>query len=108
LKFVLYGTETDLFIHNKQLGDVRLKRIARFADGEDEEVAGGYKAPMPGEVLKVLVEPGQKVSKGDKLLIMVSMKMENTIEAFEDGTVEEIYVADKQFVEADTLLVKIS
>ncbi|UPT66942.1 MAG: hypothetical protein M0D57_21360 [Sphingobacteriales bacterium JAD_PAG50586_3] len=58
-------------------------------------------------MLKVLVEPGQKVSKGDKLLIMVSMKMENTIEAFEDGTVEEIYVADKQFVEADTLLVKL-
>jgi biotin carboxyl carrier protein len=108
LKFVLYGTETDLFIHNKQLGDVRLKRIARFADGEDEEVAGGYKAPMPGEVLKVLVEPGQKVLKGDKLLIMVSMKMENTIEAFEDGTVEEIYVADKQFIEADTLLVKLN
>ncbi|UPT66943.1 MAG: hypothetical protein M0D57_21365 [Sphingobacteriales bacterium JAD_PAG50586_3] len=52
LKFVLYGTETDLFVHNKQLGDVRLKRIARFADGEDEEVAGGYKAPMPGRCLK--------------------------------------------------------
>jgi len=55
-----------------------------------------------------LVEQGQKVAKGDKLLIMVSMKMENTIEAFEDGTVEEIYVADKQFVEADTLLVKLN
>lgn len=107
LRFVLYGTQGDIFVHNKQLGDVRLKRVPRFADADDEEVAGGYKAPMPGEVLKVLVEPGQKVSKGDKLLIMVSMKMENTIEAFEDGTVEEIYVADKQFVEADTLLVKL-
>lgn len=108
LKFTLYGTETDLYIHNKQLGDIRLKRIPRFADGDEEEVKGGYKSPMPGEILKVLVETGQQVKKGDKLLIMVSMKMENTIEAFEDGTVEEIYVADKQFVEADTLLVKLS
>lgn len=108
LKFTLYGTETDLFVHNKQLGDIRLKRIPRFADAADEEVAGGYKAPMPGEVLKVLVKQGQKVAKGDKLLIMVSMKMENTIEAFKDGTVEEIYVADKQFVEAETLLIKLN
>lgn len=108
LTFTLYGTEADMFLHNKQLGDIRLKRVPRFADAADEEVAGGYKAPMPGEILKVLVETGQKVSKGDKLLIMVSMKMENTIEAFEDGTVEEIYVADKQFVEADTLLVKLN
>jgi biotin carboxyl carrier protein len=63
---------------------------------------------MPGEVIKVLVKPGDAVKAGDPLLVMISMKMENTIEAHEDGIVEEVYVAEKGFVEADTLLVKIN
>jgi biotin carboxyl carrier protein len=71
-------------------------------------VKGGYKAPMPGEVVKVMVKPGDKVKSGDPLLVMLSMKMENTIEAFEDGTVEEVYVTEKGFVDADALLVKIN
>jgi biotin carboxyl carrier protein len=68
---------------------------------------GGYAAPMPGEVVKVLVKPGDKVKSGDGLVILSSMKMENTIEAFEDGVVEEVFVEAKKFVDADTLLLKI-
>ena len=63
---------------------------------------------LPGEVVKVLVKPGDKVKSGDGLVILSSMKMENTIEAFEDGVVEEVFVEPKKFVEAETLLIKIS
>ena len=74
----------------------------------EEKTPGSYNAPMPGEVVKVLVKPGAKVKSGDGLVVLSSMKMENTIEAFEDGKVEEVFVKAKDFVEADTPLVKIS
>jgi biotin carboxyl carrier protein len=61
---------------------------------------------MPGEIIKVLVKAGDKVQSGQGLLVMSSMKMETTIEAHSDGEVEEVFVADKQFVEADTVLLK--
>ena len=61
---------------------------------------------MPGDITVVLVKPGDAVKAGDALLKMISMKMESTIEAHSDGEVEEVYVTDKQFVEAGTLLLK--
>ncbi|WP_271628974.1 biotin/lipoyl-containing protein [Caldicellulosiruptor sp. DIB 104C] len=58
-------------------------------------VAGGIKisAPMPGKILAVNVQEGQKVKKGDVLFILEAMKMENEIMAPEDGTVEKVVVS---------------
>ena len=78
-----------------------------IAEKEVEKTPGSYNAPMPGEVVKVLVKTGDKVKSGDGLVVLSSMKMENTIEAFEDGVVEEVFVEEKGFVEADSPLVKI-
>lgn len=97
-----------LFIHDDEVGSVSVKIVSRFPEAEMEKVKGGYAAPMPGEVVKVLVKAGDKVKPGDALVILSSMKMENTIEAFEDGVVEEVFVEPKKFVEAETLLVKIT
>ena len=54
--------------------------------------AGGVqvKSPLPGSVIKVLVSEGQAVKKGDTLLTLESMKMENAIMAEADGTVKQI------------------
>jgi acetyl-CoA carboxylase biotin carboxylase subunit len=106
--FCVDRNETAVFAHSDSTDTVAFKELPRFPDRTAETVKGGYKAPMPGEVVKVLVKPGDKVKSGDPLLVMLSMKMENTIEAFEDGTVEEIYVTEKGFVDADALLVKIT
>ena len=54
--------------------------------------AGDLTAPMQGTILKVLVEPGQKVAAGDAVVILEAMKMETTIAAPADGTVEELNV----------------
>jgi biotin carboxyl carrier protein len=97
-----------VFVHSDSTDSVTLKETPRFPDKTAETVKGGYKAPMPGEVVKVMVKAGDTVKAGDPLLVMISMKMENTIEAHEDGTVEEVYVTEKGFVEADALLVKIN
>ena len=63
------------------------------------------KSPLPGSVIKVLVSVGQAVKKGDTLLTLESMKMENAIMAEADGTVKQIAVSAGQNVMQDDLLI---
>lgn len=72
--------------------------------------AGGTKitSPLPGSVIKVLVSEGQAVKKGDTLLTLESMKMENAIMAECDGTISKIAVTAGQNVMQDDLLVVIA
>ena len=69
--------------------------------------AGGVqvKSPLPGSVIKVLVAEGQAVKKGDTLLTLESMKMENAIMAEADGVVKQIAVTPGQNVMQDDLLI---
>lgn len=70
--------------------------------------AGGLqtvKSPLPGSIMKVLVSVGQKVKKGDVLLTMESMKMENNVMAEADGVVKAIYVESGKNVMQDDKLV---
>lgn len=71
--------------------------------------AGGIKvvSPLPGSIIKVLVNEGQAVKKGDVLLQLESMKMANDIAAECDGTVKQIAVTAGQSVMQDDLLVVI-
>ena len=71
---------------------------------------GGNKinSPLPGSVISVAVTEGQAVKKGDTLLVLESMKMENPILADCDGTVSKIAVAPGQSVMQDDLLVVIA
>ena len=71
---------------------------------------GGNKvnSPLPGSVISVAVKEGQAVKKGDTLLVLESMKMENPIMADCDGTVTKIVVAPGQSVMQDDLLVVIA
>ena len=64
-------------------------------------------APITGTVISVEVNVGDKVSEGDVLLYIESMKMENPILAPVDGTVSEIKVAAEQVVETGAHLVTI-
>jgi biotin carboxyl carrier protein len=63
------------------------------------------KAPMPGLVLKVLVSPGQTIRKGDPVLILEAMKMENVFKAAADAVVKEIKVSERTAVEKGEILV---
>ncbi len=64
------------------------------------------KAPMPGLVLSILVKEGQEVVKGESLLILEAMKMENIIKSPTDGTVQRIEVAQGDKIEKNTVLIK--
>lgn len=62
------------------------------------------KAPMPGLVLDVAVQEGETVKKGDTLLILEAMKMENVIKSPTDGTVKNISVNKGEAVEKNQLI----
>lgn len=64
------------------------------------------KAPMPGLVLEILVEAGQSINKGDNLLILEAMKMENIIKASGNGVVKNIKIKKKDAVEKNQLLIE--
>jgi len=64
------------------------------------------KAPMPGLVLKVLVTEGQAVKKGDGLLILEAMKMENIIKASTDGMVKKIHIEEKNIVDKNQKMIE--
>lgn len=65
------------------------------------------KAPLPGVVTKVLVAAGQAVKKGDTVLVLEAMKMENNITAESDGSVTGICVAPGDSVMEGTVLLTI-
>jgi acetyl-CoA carboxylase biotin carboxylase subunit len=104
--FFMARNNEDVFIHHPAAGDFKLKEVPRFTEPGNELQKGGYVAPMPGEIVKVLVKAGDKIQSGKGLLVMSSMKMETTIEAHTDGEVEEVFVTEKNFVEAGTVLLK--
>ncbi len=64
------------------------------------------KAPMPGLILDLKVAPGDQVKKGDVLLILEAMKMENSIKSPGDGVVKEVKVSLKQSVEKNQVLIQ--
>jgi biotin carboxyl carrier protein len=61
-------------------------------------------APMPGNIMEILVKPGDEVKEDDELLILEAMKMENPICATVDGVIKEISVKEKDAVDVDQLL----
>ena len=63
------------------------------------------RAPMPGTILSVTAAAGQQVKRGDILLILEAMKMENEIVAHIDGTIAAIYVQKGSTVNAGETLV---
>ena len=64
------------------------------------------KAPMPGLVVQVLAQPGMSVQKGDPLIILEAMKMENVIKAAGEGKVKAVNVAKGAAVEKGYLLIE--
>lgn len=75
-------------------------------DHRAQQKAAAIKAPMPGMVLKILVEAGQEIRKGDGLIVLEAMKMENILKAGSDGKVKAIKVTEKTAVEKGAVLIE--
>jgi len=103
----LIREKNTFYMHSPEFGNFCLTKKERYPIKKIEKVKGVYKAQMPSKIISILVKPGQEVKAGDQLLIVSSMKMENTIVSNESGKVKEVYVKDNQNVDADVLLLKI-
>jgi pyruvate carboxylase len=100
--FELNGMTREAFITDKKVTpQTRTRPKAELADPLQ------IGAPIPGLVASIAVSVGQKVSKGDKLLMMEAMKMQTTVTAPADGVVAELLCALGETVESKDLLVRL-
>jgi biotin carboxyl carrier protein len=83
----------DELLHNLGLDNIAAKKI------------NDIKAPMPGMVLNILVGEGQQVKKGDSLLVLEAMKMENVLKSPTDGTIKKVVAIKGTAVEKNQLLI---
>ena len=99
------GWDVDLVgtLHECQVVDPRRKAL-RLAAGSG---SGTMTSSMPGRIVRVMVEVGQAVSKGDAVLVVEAMKMENEVKAPIDGTVADVLVAPGDAVDAGATLLRI-
>lgn len=96
-------------LYTVKVQDERAYRLAK-ARGGATVVTGdaAIKSPMPGIIIAVPVVEGQVVKKGDKVVILESMKMENELRAPRDGVVSRVHVQLGASVEKDQVLAVIT
>jgi len=90
-------------IELKDETDLLLQKLGMSATARNK--LNELKAPMPGLVLKVLVSVGDTVKKGDSLLVLEAMKMENVIKATGEGKVKAIKIDPQDKVEKNHVLI---
>lgn len=84
----------DELLHNLGLDNLASKKV------------NDIKAPMPGMVLNILVAEGQEVKKGDALIVLEAMKMENILKSPTDGTIKKIAIKKGVAVEKNQILIQ--
>ena len=100
---VIRDTRCELFAQGDSYSFERLDPLAHV--GEAMAVEGGVRALMPGRVVALLVQPGARVRKGEPLLVLEAMKMEQTFSAPADGVCVAFNVAvGEQVVEGSELV----
>ncbi|MEZ4923145.1 MAG: acetyl-CoA carboxylase biotin carboxyl carrier protein subunit [Crocinitomicaceae bacterium] len=77
--------------------------IKRSSDNVNTDI----KAPMPGKVINVVVKEGDKVEKGDAILILEAMKMENVLKAEIDCSIKKVHVSSSENVEKNQVLIEL-
>jgi biotin carboxyl carrier protein len=84
-----------------------LRVVREGARASDHAAPGALEAPMPGKVIKVGVALGQRVKKGDEILVIEAMKMENQLRAPRDGRVVRLAAKPGDMVGPGTVLAEI-
>jgi biotin carboxyl carrier protein len=100
---LIHGELYTVFVQDEQA--YRLAKERGVTSDETGEAA--IKSPMPGLIIAIPVEVGQAVKKGDKVVILESMKMENELRSPKDGLVANIYVEPGASVEKNQILMAI-
>jgi biotin carboxyl carrier protein len=98
--YTLYNT------YEPEIIDAASRYIRNRGNGSLAQGTNRITAPMPGKIVKVLVEPGQKVEKGQTAIIMSAMKMESEYKVASDGIVKAVNVEAGNTVESNQVLIE--
>ena len=101
VSLLLNGQKYECKIHNSL--DLLLEKMGMGAGANNK--INEIKAPMPGLVLDIKVGPGDQLSKGDSVLVLEAMKMENLIKSPGDGVVKSVSVKKGEAVEKNQVLI---
>ncbi len=96
------GNDYEISVRDKY--DLLLQQLGISASAS--AAAQNIKAPMPGLIIQLLAEEGQEVKKGDAVMILEAMKMENVLKSPRDGKVKKIKAALRQAVEKGQVLIE--
>ena len=96
--------DDNLMLVQHDKGNKLIKLIPRFKNEQELTHKGSLVSPMPGKVTEINVKTGDKVEKGQNLLVMEAMKMNHSISSNQDGIVEEIFVQKGDQLETGTSL----
>ncbi|MFC4798078.1 pyruvate carboxylase [Neobacillus sp. GCM10023253] len=100
--FELNGQPREVVIKDES---IKAKVVSRLKGDPKNE--NHISASMPGTVIKVLVEKGEKVERGDHLMITEAMKMETTVQAPFSGVVKDIYALNGDSIQTGDLLIEL-
>lgn len=111
-KIEVNGTPYEVELEREEKASKTPKLVRKVIPRNEEKIekkeggsASPLKAPLPGKIMKLNVSKGDIVKKGDVVLVMEAMKMENNVLATKDGVVEHIKVQPGDSVlEGDTLI----
>ncbi|NYV67504.1 pyruvate carboxylase [Bacillus sp. Gen3] len=101
--FELNGQPREVIIKDESIKSAVANKVK--ADSKNEQHIG---ATMPGTVIKLMVDKGDRVNQGDHLMITEAMKMETTVQAPFTGVVKEIYVQNGEAIQTNDLLIELN
>jgi biotin carboxyl carrier protein len=102
VKLKLNNKLCEIFLKDKY--DLLLEKLGM--NNLHNQVVKDIKAPMPGLIFDIKVKEGDEVKKGDAVLILEAMKMENILKSPGDGTVKAIKIKKGQSVEKNQVLIQ--
>ncbi len=106
-KYHIKEIDNLIYMHSIDFGNVCLEVADRYPSKENKIEEKGYISPMPSLVVDVFVKKGDKIKRNQPLIVLSSMKMENTLYSKAEGVIENINVVKGENIQAGRILLKI-
>ena len=106
-KFHIREIDKSIYVHSIDFGNIKVEVADRYPSGEKEKDESAYISPMPSLVVDVFVKKGDVIKKNQPLIVLSSMKMENTLYSNEDGEIEFINVVKGENIQGGRILLKV-
>lgn len=103
----VYEMSVDGRSYRVDVEEARFREEKKEHKLEQKEGLHPVKADIPGQVIELMVAEGDEIEKGETLLLLSAMKLENEVRAHESGTIKEVKIEEGDNVEKEELLIVI-